>query len=146
MGKSVGRMIKPRYLTLALLLAGVLLAVAAQEHSSDKENFLDSVLTEIATESGYKEKKPKFGYATKKPKNGYATKKFKNGYATKKPKFGYATKKPKNGYATKKPKKAAREEAEIDLASQGGEGGKGGKLGRGGRRRVHFHHSSGRGA
>merc|ERR1740138_1116210 len=110
-------MIKPRYLTLALLLAGVLLAVAAQEHSSDKENFLDSVLTEIATESGYKEKKPKFGYATKKPKNGYATKK---------PKFGYATKKPKN---------AAREEAEIDLASQGGEGGKGGKLGRGGRRR-----------
>merc|ERR1740138_1852044 len=98
-------MIKPRYLTLALLLAGVLLAVAAQEHSSDKENFLDSVLTEIATESGYKEKKPKFGYATKKPKNGYAT---------------------------KKPKKAAREEAEIDLASQGGEGGKGGKLGRGG--------------
>merc|ERR1711966_566876 len=137
MGKSVGRMIKPRYLTLALLLAGVLLAVAAQEHSSDKENFLDSVLTEIATESGYKEKKPKFGYATKKPKNGYATKKFK---------FGYATKKPKNGYATKKPKKAAREEAEIDLASQGGEGGKGGKLGRGGRRRVHFHHSSGRGA
>merc|ERR1711966_386479 len=137
MGKSVGRMIKPRYLTLALLLAGVLLAVAAQEHSSDKENFLDSVLTEIATESGYKEKKSKFGYATKKPKNGYATKK---------PKFGYATKKPKNGYATKKPKKAAREEAEIDLASQGGEGGKGGKLGRGGRRRVHFHHSSGRGA